>query len=179
MRAFRLRSGGDRRGDEFSVMTGVWTESDKYPDRTIQSGKDDADINVIVKRFGITKTFPVTFRTPEYGDYSGVGDFHTAMNAVRTAQETFAAVPSDVRKRFGNDPQLFLEFCSNPENVDELVKMGLAVPRETVVDSSPVVKTEDSRNVNAKSKRGAKGREVASGGAEASPDSDAGGSEVR
>ena len=38
----------------------------------------------------------------------------------------FLDLPAKVRDRFKNDPGQFLEFATDPSNVDELVKMGLA-----------------------------------------------------
>ena len=97
----------------------------KDKSRAQQSDLKDADINEIVRKFGLTATIPVGFRLPEYGDFSGVGDFRTAMDAVRNAQENFDSLPAELRARFGNNPQLLLEFVSNAENKDEAIKLGL------------------------------------------------------
>ena len=37
----------------------------------------------------------------------------------------FIFLPSKIRKKFENDPKVFLDFVCNPENVDELRTMGL------------------------------------------------------
>lgn len=105
---------------------------------TVQSEKDNCDINVIVKRFGVTGQLPIVSRLPTYGDFDSIFDFRSAMESVRSAQERFDALPSDVRKRFYNDPQMFVEFASDPKNLDEMRKMGLAkaLPPE-VVESPP------------------------------------------
>ena len=34
------------------------------------------------------------------------------------------SIPSDIRKQFDNNPGKFYEFVSNPDNKDELIKMG-------------------------------------------------------
>lgn len=109
-----------------SRETGVFTDLEKDPSRTIQSGKDEADINVIMQRFGVTGMVSSSIRVPTYGDYDTVSDFQTAMNVLRQAEESFLELPSNVRDRFGNSPQAFLEFASNPENIDVLRKWGLA-----------------------------------------------------
>lgn len=101
---------------------------DPENDRTIQSEKENSDINVIVRRFGVTGVVPQSLRPVMYGQFEGVFDFQSAMNAVREAQERFAELPAEVRKRFANNPQEFVVFCSNPENLPEMRKMGLAVP---------------------------------------------------
>lgn len=92
---------------------------------TVQSMAEDADINVLMRRFGITGQMPQSVRVPEYGDFTGVKDFATAMMAVRQAQDQFMSLPPDVRARFGNDPQQLLEFVSVPGNDDELRRLGL------------------------------------------------------
>ncbi|QXP08056.1 MAG: internal scaffolding protein [Arizlama microvirus] len=53
------------------------------------------------------------------------------MNIVALANEQFANLSAHVRKRFQNDPQEFLQFTSDPENLPEMVKLGLAIKRET------------------------------------------------
>ncbi|UDN67696.1 internal scaffolding protein [robinz microvirus RP_96] len=97
--------------------------------RTQQSFADECDINVIVRRFGLTGEMPTGMRLPAYSDYEGVFDFHTAMTAIRTATEDFMSMPADVRARFHNDPSEFLSFCSNDSNQEEAVKLGLAMPK--------------------------------------------------
>ena len=107
--------------------------------KTVQSGKEEADINVIVKRFGITGVVPTNVRVPLYGDFTEIGDFREAQNAILLANASFMAMPAEVRLRFDNDPQAFLEFCSNPANLDEMRKLGLAVPAPVVDPPAPVV----------------------------------------
>lgn len=101
----------------------------------VQADKEDADINTIVRRFGLTGQLPSNLKPPAIEDFTEVFDFQSAMNAVRQGQETFAELPADVRYRFGNDPQRFLQFCTEltPDgqklaNLEEMRKMGLAVP---------------------------------------------------
>jgi hypothetical protein len=37
-----------------------------------------------------------------------------------------------VRARFNNSPQEYLEFFANPENTDEAIRLGLAIPQAVV-----------------------------------------------
>lgn len=99
---------------------------------TVQSAKDEVDINTIVRNFGITGQLPQNVRVPQYGDFTDVSDFSSAMEAVRSAQESFGKMDADTRERFGNDPQRFLEFCADEGNLEEMRKLGLAVPLEIV-----------------------------------------------
>lgn len=101
----------------------------KDPSLAVQSDMQDADINVIVARFGITGQMPQNIRVPQYVDYDEVFDFRSAMDVINDATKQFMSLPAGVRARFNNDPQSFLEFATDPGNVDEMVQMGLAVPK--------------------------------------------------
>lgn len=93
---------------------------------TVQEHALDCDINEIVRRFGYTRMLPVSSRIPEYGDFTDVSDYRTALHAVMDAQDNFMALPAKLRARFDNDPQLFLEFCSDPANLPEMRELGIA-----------------------------------------------------
>lgn len=102
----------------------------KDASRTKQSFKDDADINNIMDKFTKTGILPSMIdKNPKYGDFSDVPDYLESINTVLLAEEQFAALSSKVRKKFDNDPAKFLEFVHNPDNLDEMIKMGLAEPR--------------------------------------------------
>lgn len=96
------------------------------PTRTIQSQKDEADINTIVRNFGVTGKVPVSTRIPTYGDFDGVSDYREAIEAIRAAESSFLAMPADLRKRLDNDPQKFVEWCADSNNLAEMRKLGLA-----------------------------------------------------
>lgn len=118
--------------DEASAESGLFTDLEVDPSRTVQSQKDEADINVIVRNFGLTGTVPGNYRPPLLEDFNEVVDFHSAMNAVKAAERSFMQVPAELRARFGNDPQRFVEFCSDEANLDEMRKLGLANPAPVV-----------------------------------------------
>lgn len=101
-----------------------------------QSQKDEADINTIVKRFGLTGELPKNVRMPTYGDFTDVTDYRTALEAVRAANEAFMRMPPHVRKRFDNSPELFVQFCSDEKNREEAIKLGLVVPKEAAAPVS-------------------------------------------
>jgi phage internal scaffolding protein len=96
------------------------------PSQTIQSMAEDADINVMMRRFGVTGQLPQGVRVPTYGDFIDVGDYRSALHAVMEAQDNFMALDPKVRARFSNDPQEFLAFVEDPKNINELRAMGLA-----------------------------------------------------
>lgn len=97
-----------------------------------QSEREDADINTIIRRFGLTGQMPKDQRPLMYGDFTGITDFESALAAVVDAQELFMTMPAEVRSRFRNDPQEFLLFCSDEKNRDEMKKLGLLVPEPVV-----------------------------------------------
>ena len=86
---------------------------------------EEADINEIVRRFGLTGQLPENVRVPVSGDFTGVYDFQTAMNAVVEAEEAFMELPGELRARFANDPQRLMEFMADDKNREEAVKLGL------------------------------------------------------
>lgn len=100
------------------------------PTKTHQSMAEDADINTIMRRFGQTGRLPDDLRTPTYADYDQVLDYHSAMNAVADANSQFMKLPPAIRARFDNDPGKFLDYASDPENIDGLRDMGLAKAKE-------------------------------------------------
>ena len=102
--------------------------------RTQQQFAEEVDINTIVRRFGLTGHLPTNPAPPMEGDFTGIVDFHTAMNAVRRAQEGFEAFPAELRARFSNDPQRMLEFLADDTNKDEAVKLGLVNPPAPPID---------------------------------------------
>lgn len=92
---------------------------------TQQQFKDECDINEIVRRFGLTGEMPDDFRAPVSGDFTGVSDFQSAMQAVRAAQEAFNSLPAEVRAEFSNDPQRMMDFLSNEKNRERALELGL------------------------------------------------------
>lgn len=95
------------------------------PSKTQQSQKEEADINTIVKRFGLTGQLPNNVRMPQYGDFTGISDYQSALNAVLAANAAFNQYPAHIRERFRNSPELFVEFCLDENNREEAEKLGL------------------------------------------------------
>jgi phage internal scaffolding protein len=97
---------------------------------TQQSDMSDSDINIIMQRYGPTGMLPQLTTPGTYGDFTEVTNYRDALDAVRAADEMFQQIPAKIRTQFGNDAAAFLEFAENPQNHDELVKMGLATAPE-------------------------------------------------
>lgn len=128
-----FRTGFNYDADAVSRETGL--ACDPEDTRTQESFAAECDINEIVRRFGLTGTVPENFRMPVSGDFTGVSDFHSAMNLVVEAQRSFDSLPAELRARFGNDPQALLLFLEDGANREEAVKLGLvAKPAEKTRD---------------------------------------------
>jgi len=95
------------------------------PSRTKQSFRDECDINNILRQFNVTGQLPIGRVQPQYGDFSGITDYQSALNAVMAAQDSFLQLPAKLRAKFDNDPALFVEFASNEANKDEMKALGL------------------------------------------------------
>jgi phage internal scaffolding protein len=108
------------------------------PSRTKQSFRDECDINNILRQFNVTGQLPAGSVQPQYGDFSGITDYQSALNAVMAAQDSFLQLPAKVRSKFDNDPALFVDWASDEANRDEMKALGL-LREETVqaVVSSP------------------------------------------
>ena len=108
------------------------------PSLAKQSFRDECDINNILRKFNVTGELPVGSVQPQYGDFSGITDYQSALNAVMAAQDSFLALPAKIRARFDNDAALFVDFASDEANKDEMKALGL-LRQETAqaVVSSP------------------------------------------
>lgn len=106
--------------------------------RAKQAFADECNINNIMERYAKYAVIDHVNRFEgNYGDFTGApGDYQEAMAMVGKAQDMFLSLPSKIRRQFGNDPGAFLDFASNPENIDELRKMGLAKYPTPPVDNT-------------------------------------------
>lgn len=132
MKAPFVRSPYNYDVDAASDESGLFCDE---PSKAQQHQAEEADINTIVRRFGITGTLPTSVRAPTYDDFSEVVDFQTAQLAIRLAMESFQQLPAAVRARFQNDPGTFVDFCSQEQNREEMRSLGLVVSGASSVAS--------------------------------------------
>jgi phage internal scaffolding protein len=111
------------------------------PTRAQQHHKDECDINVILERFGKTGQVPVNAISGTYGDFSGVHDYHTALNALIASETEFAALPAQIRNRFDNEPAKLIEFLDDPKNQTEARELGL-VNISSMANNEPALAAE-------------------------------------
>ena len=116
----------------------------EQPSQTLQSFKDDADINCIIARYETTgvlvdPTVPVS-RTPQFGDFSDMPTYQEAQNVIVAANNAFSDLPSKIRERFGNDPAAYFDFVQSlkegSEDYAEAIRLGII---DKPLDSAPEV----------------------------------------
>jgi phage internal scaffolding protein len=90
-----------------------------------QHFKDECDINNILRQFNVTGMLPEAPLSPRYGDFTGIVDYHSALNAVIAAEDGFMELPAQIRARFQNDPENLINFLNDESNKDEAIKLGL------------------------------------------------------
>jgi phage internal scaffolding protein len=105
-----------------------------------QQFKDETDINNILKMFNVTGQLPIHPVSPKYGDFTGIGDYKTALDRVIAVDEEFMNLPADLRARFNNDASELIEFLDNEENRLEAEKLGLLEPKQDL--TAPTVEEQ-------------------------------------
>lgn len=109
------------------------------PSLTQQHFAKDADLNTIVKRYGITDgAIPPAALNPEYfGDFTDAVDFREHLDRVKNAEDRFNALPADLRAQFGNDMVQLHDWVMNPANAEEAVTLGLLQKQEKLPPPTP------------------------------------------
>lgn len=128
--------------DEVSNETGLACQDKSLAQ---QHMKDECDINVIVERFGVTGRVPVTQFEPTYGDFTGVSDYHTALNKINATEERFMTLPAKIRAKFEHDPYKLVNFLMDEANRSEAIELGLINGQFTakVIEPESVLEPKD------------------------------------
>lgn len=84
-----------------------------------------SNINNIMSKYHKTGLVPQVQAKPIYTDLPPADNYHAAMNMVVETNQLFDSLPASIRSDFKNDPRKFLEFASNPENLEIMADMGL------------------------------------------------------
>lgn len=100
---------------------------------THQSFAEECDINRLVERFGIGLGEVPEFQAFDV-DFSNAGDFQSAMQELRAAQEAFNALPARMRAEFNNDAGAFVDAVSDPQAEALRSRLGIYIPG---VDKTP------------------------------------------
>ncbi|EEF0418421.1 hypothetical protein O3E70_000190 [Salmonella enterica] len=97
------------------------------PTLTQQHFARECDINDIVKRAINTgdATIFTTQQRAAYYDCTIYEDYQQALERIADIEDDFASLPASVRKEFGNDPDAYVAFMTDPKNVDKAIELGL------------------------------------------------------
>lgn len=95
------------------------------PSLTAQSFVEDADLNVLARRFGIT-TIPMgSFDPALFRDTTQDPDLRQVLDIKREAVEAFRGLPPKIRRRFHENPIELMEFLADNDNHEEAIRLGL------------------------------------------------------
>lgn len=128
-----LRIVGEYDSDALSNETALFCDDETL---THQEFKEECDINTIIDRFGIGENPIEAQKWVTNVDISDAPDnYMDVMNQLNAARDQFMSLPAKVRSTFDNDPSRFVDFVSDPANIDEMVRLGLASERPAPVPS--------------------------------------------
>lgn len=114
--------------------------SDFHPEgesMTQQSGRDDADINVIAARMGMMGIMPEPLDLTFYQDASNLPDLRAVLDYSRDAEAAFMALPPRIRNRFHNNASELWEFVLDDQNREEAIALGLIDKKAPEVTQGP------------------------------------------
>lgn len=98
------------------------------PSRTKANLADNLDVNKIIKRFQKTGILQKLVDLEGiYGEIDSM-ELRDALEKVNKAENMFMDVPSKIRNMFDNDAGAFIDYATNPANIQQLRDWGLAVP---------------------------------------------------
>jgi len=110
------------------------------PSITQQHFKHEVNINTIIAKFNKTGILgDGQAAVPRYADVSLFGDFREAQEKIQMGKDAFMALPFEVRKLAGNDPQRVWEVLTNPANRGILEEAGVLEKIPKKVDPSASV----------------------------------------
>lgn len=131
MKHFRTKFTDDLNTDEGLASRVDFSNS---PSMTIKEAVEDTDINILMKRMGVTKGAPLPYFTNANAIYGDVSEFPTdpteLANIMREGQLNFLRLPAELRKRY-ETPEALWAFMNDDTNYEEAVKLGLLEPKQT------------------------------------------------
>lgn len=136
-----IRTVYDGLSDEVSQETSVICPPPTEEEfSAIQSFRDEADINLIVKRMesGQFDDFYEKVESGHYFDLTRMPDYTDAMQKIAAANSEFEQIPAHIRKEFENSPAKFVAFIDKGDR-SEFERLGLVSPqmREEALAASP------------------------------------------
>lgn len=101
------------------------------PSMTLQEHAEDADINVVLARFGVKDgsvlpALDLAAVNPNYyGDFTNTTDLKSALDAMRDAEQRFMELPAQLRSRFHNNWYELHEWVNDPANLEEAIQLKM------------------------------------------------------
>lgn len=104
--------------------------SDFGPSLTRQEFAAECDINTLMERYEKSGVISHVNRAqPIYMDLTVIPDLRDALDLMRDATTSFMSLPAATRREFDNDPQKFVDYAQNPDNIERMREWGLAAPK--------------------------------------------------
>lgn len=103
------------------------------PSMTKQSLAENLDVNNIIRRYNKTGVLQkMTDFEGLYGQFDDI-DLREAIEKVEAAKNVFMEVPSQIRNLFENNAGSFIDYATNPANIQQLRDWGLANPAPEIL----------------------------------------------
>jgi phage internal scaffolding protein len=116
--------------DEENGHYEVGISFDPAEKRTKEAFAEESNINNIVDKYLKTGIMTHVSQYKEnYGEATSQ-DFKAAMDLVTRTQQMFDDLPSELRNKFNGNPSDFLDYVQNPNNKDEITRLGLTTTPE-------------------------------------------------
>lgn len=110
---------------KFNSRPGSVDENGNIKYTTEQAHKEACNIQNVIKKHSRNSLLQLNQAIEnQYGDVTGI-DFQNAHDLVINAQQAFNGLPSEIRKRFANDPKEYFTFMEDSNNREEAIKLGL------------------------------------------------------
>lgn len=107
------------------------------PSMTRQEFAEECDINTIMRRYEGHGQGPGNLASnvePVYFDFaSAPSNLMDYMAFMQSTESAFMSLSANVRREFDNDARLFVDFASNPANLETMRAWGLAPPAKPPV----------------------------------------------
>lgn len=101
------------------------------PSMTRQEFAADCDINNLMERYQNQDIGAImrASQEPVYVDFTDMpSDLMSTLQLAQDAENAFMTLPAAVRREFDNDAVRFVDFASDPTNLDQMRNWGLAPP---------------------------------------------------
>lgn len=95
------------------------------PSLTKQAEKDSCDINKVLAKCAATGTVPCSNTQMIFGNFASGADYHQIMSITTAAQQEFNQLPVDLRTRFENSVEKYIDFVLDKKNRREAAELGL------------------------------------------------------